>query len=210
MVPEGIYADIINQAEYHSYVSENRSSYFWDDLISHHTKCYFDSTLIEGSSKTVAENEAVLKILAQESRVHRRLLANAYLNLMAKAPRDEITSRTVTIGDDKIYVFQVNPQMGRDFAEYQRMRQNFLHQYCFLTGWRNRGKKLVVGMTTDGGNPSNDGFCIMARAFDEWTPGMVAAGEALYQEMATDVSRSPKSGTMESIHTAPWEDDTFI
>lgn len=205
IVAEGIYADILSRADYQGYVSENQSSYFWDYLIANHTQAVFDGTLVEGSVKTVAENEVLLRILALEPRVSRRLLADAYLDLMATAPRGEITSRTVDLGNGTVYVFQVNPKLDRGYAEYRRERQEYLHQYCILAGWRNRDKKRVVGMVTDGAHPLKDGYDVMALEFDAWPPDMVAMGEELNREMAKDVSKPLKHRPLNAKHLIAWQ-----
>jgi len=205
VVAEGIYADILGRTDYRGYITENQSSYFWDYLIANHTQAVFDGTLTKGSVKTVAENEAILRILAQEPRVHRRMLADAYLDLIAKAPRGEITSRTADLGGDTIYVFQVNPKLGRDYTEYRRERQEFIQQYCFLAGWRDQGKKRVVGMVTDGAHPMKDGYDIIAIEIDAWSPDMLKAGAELNREMAKDVSRPMNSKRLNAKHPTAWE-----
>lgn len=210
IVAEGIYADILRRADYRAYVAENQSSYFWDYLITNHTQAVFNGTLVEGSAKTIVENEVVLRILAQEPRVRRRLFADAYLDLMATASQGEITSRTVDLGGDTLYVFQVNPRLDREYAVYRRERQEYLHAYCILAGWRNQKKNRVVGMVTAGGHPMRDGYDVVAIEFYAWPPDMVAMGEELNREMVKDVSKPLKRRKLDAKHLTAWEPDGCV
>lgn len=186
-IDDGIYEDILKRKDYLGYTSENQSSYFWDWLIEYHTHCVFNGTLVKGSVVTVAENEELLRILASESRVRRRVLSDAYLDLIASAPRNQISSRTLKIPGDTLYVFQVHPRSDSDEKDYRKYRQEYLHQYCLLTAWRNRDKCQIVGLVTDGPHPMKDGYDIIKLELGEWTPDMVKMGEELERDMANDV-----------------------
>ncbi len=204
----GIYADILQRPDYQAYVRENQSSYFWDYLIANHCEGVLSGKLIPGSVRSIAGNEAMLRILASESRVNRRFLADAYLDLMANGPRGEVTSRTVVWPPETVYVFQVHPRVKREYALYRRERQEYLHRYCFLTGWRNQGQKRVVGLATDGAHPLADGYDLAILEFEKWTPEMIAAGARLNQEMAVDVSRPLTLRQMDPRFVTGWVGST--
>ena len=84
----------------------------------------------------------------------------------------------------------------------------YLHRYCFLTGWRNQGQKRVVGLATDGAHPLADGYDLAILEFEKWTPEMIAAGARLNQEMAVDVSRPLTLRQMDPRFVTGWVGST--
>lgn len=203
-VAEGLYGDILSKPDYLEYLRRNSSSYFWDELIDRHTTCALDGTLVEGSVKTIAENEAILRILAAEPRVYRRLLADAYLDLIAKAPKFEITSRTIKTKGSPVYVFQVHPRCGRAEAEYREDRQAHLHAVLYLTAWRNQKNKRFVGIVTDGGPPRTSGYEVMVIEADPWTPETLAIGAKLSRELMHGLSRRSSHQKVRTEFLRPW------
>lgn len=206
IVAEGIYADILQREDYQSYVEENRISYFWDYLIVNHISCVLRGTLVAGSAGTFTENEEILRFLASEPRVRRRMLASAFLDLIQQARQrgDEISSRAVRLSGDTMYVFQVTPRGGRAEPERRAERQEFLHQYCFLTAWRHQDIKRVVGICTEGRDPQTDGYDVLFIETEEWSPEMVAAGAELEREMAADVSRELTKRKLKAEFATGW------
>ena len=202
-VQSGIYSALRSLPSYYNYIKENASSYFWDGLIANHTTATLNGLLVDGSDTTISENERLLRILASESRVSRRLLANAFIDLIRTSPREEIRSRVVDGNDNKLYVFQVHPQASRDYATYRRERQTYLINYCFLTGFRNQHKRQVVGIVTDG-LQSDDGFDVFAADFDEWTPGMIADSMEIERELSTFVTMPMTMKHMPGKHLSAW------
>jgi hypothetical protein len=184
-VTKGIYADIVQRGDYRGYVEQNKVSYFWDFLIANHALCVVEGTLFEGSPVTVMENEAILRMLAVEPRVRRRMLAKAFLQLIDKNPRKGISSRSVRLAGDTMYVFQISP-FSRD-VQSRKQRQEFLLQYCFLTAWRNQDVKRIVGICTEGTDPRTDGYDVAFTEVDEWTSDLLAMGADLNREMSKDV-----------------------
>lgn len=202
---DGVYSNVLARPDYQNYVSANRISYFWDYLIDSHTRAVLEGTLVDGSVKTVSANEELLRVLAREPRVKRRLLAEAYLDWIAHAPSGEIGSRIADLGGDTLYVFQVHPESGSDYSDYRKDRQEYLVQYCFLAAWRRRDKKLVIGMVTRGVDPFSDGYDMVIWPIDAWTEEMVAMGDEVRRKMAKNVSRPLRAKKLASENLVPWD-----
>ena len=205
-VAEGVYDDILRRTEYRKYVEANKSSYAWDLLISKHTECVLSGTLVAGSEQSIQRNESILRALASERRVHRRVLIDAFLELIAKASKDCVTSRTVSISTkpETIYVFQVYPRIVPTEAEYRSDRQTALMEYCIITAWRRRESRCVIGISCDGRGFVHDSHDVFMLQHGDWTPELEELAREIHDEHATDVIEPMTVREAPISHYRPW------
>ena len=178
-IGEGIYNNVIQKSQYRNYKKANEISYFWDDLIRYHSACVLRGTLIPGSVMSVRENEEILRLLAGQPRVFRRLLSAAFIDLHQTAPRDRVSSRAVKMCADTVFVFRIDPSSATETAAERKNRLEELLAYCFLTGWRNRDVQNIVGICNNGGPIGNTGFDVVALQVLAWTDEGIEAGQRL-------------------------------
>ncbi len=190
MIAEGIYDDIKSKESYRKYSDANKSSYLWDYLIEHFTACAIKGDLFPGSVLSIRENEELLRFFAAKSRVHRRLLADALIDLYATCSRDRVSSRVARLPStsETAFVFQCAPESQDWGDDYRKGRQQFLMSYCILTGYRNQDVKHVVGLTSLGENPGVDSFDMCAFFFEKWDKEAIRMGKRLEKEMLKDVT----------------------
>lgn len=73
---------------------ENKVSQFWDGLIEYINEHYLNETLEFGNDHTMSEHERLVRILAGETRFHRRVLSKAILQRAEFAKKQAISDLT--------------------------------------------------------------------------------------------------------------------
>jgi hypothetical protein len=137
----------------------NRISYFWDDLIERFIKHFRDKTYYANTAANLADHEKLLRILARENRTKRRMLAEAFFELISKTPPDLKASRIIKpLEDDNgtYYVFLLVPEIsGAPYEKYREVRQKMLEIHCEILKLEHPDAKDVVGLATESGRRSN-------------------------------------------------------
>jgi hypothetical protein len=82
MIMKGYWEDLINHPQYKAKKKADEISYAWDDLIEHFIK-HRDYT-VGRFPNSLTDVEAVLRVLASESRLYRRVLSKQLLEVMSK------------------------------------------------------------------------------------------------------------------------------
>jgi hypothetical protein len=130
---EGYWKKLNASARYRSRARANEISYIWDDLIE-----YQASHVIHGSSELMMSTEThgteedVLRVMASESRLARRLLGESIHLARTKASKKIRVTRCVASGVKKrVYAMVALPYLSEQtHADYREYRQYFLHVYC--------------------------------------------------------------------------------
>lgn len=130
---EGSWTKLTASAGYRARAKANKMSYLWDDLIE-----YQASHMIHGSSEltmaapTKGSEEDVLRVMASENRLKRRMLGESihYLRLRS----NEKLRSTRCIADShrrRVYAMLALPySSGQGHNEYRTYRQYLLSVYC--------------------------------------------------------------------------------
>lgn len=201
IIGEGLYARVLRERSYRSYVDANVVSYFWDEMIRHHSACVVNGTLAPGSVRGIQANEEILRLLAAQPRRHRRILSMAYLEFYQK-DRVGITSRTCKGFGDVMFVFRICP---RHYGLSRAKRQQDLLNYCFLTAWRNRDVKKVVGICSSGGPLENHGYDVTALEVLDWNDEAIEIGSQLEESFRRVRSVPPRSTRWNNRQPRPWD-----
>jgi hypothetical protein len=133
------------------------NSYLWDQLIEHQTSHIQKSTAqvlsrFENASSDVHAHEEVLRAMAQEGRIGRKVLSEALKDVMTRSFAEDRFSKTMVLPSrpGRAYVLMV---LRRDRAaseeEYRAIRRSSLVGYCRAARLRVSGIHEVVGIATE-------------------------------------------------------------
>lgn len=139
-------------ASYRSREKANEVSYIWDDLIE-----YQASHVIHGSSDLImsAESEgteeAVLRVMASESRLARRLLGESIHLARTRASNRLRASRCVANGAKRrVYALIALPHLPeQSHDDYREYRQYLLYIYCKGAVLQFPGAEEVLGIALE-------------------------------------------------------------
>ena len=130
---DGNWSKLKDSAEYRARVEANKLSYLWDDLIE-----YQASHIMCGSSDFFAvaapkgSEETVLRAMASEKRLKRRILGESIHFLRSKA--NDLLRSTRSITDNhrrRVYAMLALPYLPEQpHHEYRNYRQHLLYIYC--------------------------------------------------------------------------------
>ncbi len=141
---------------------------FWEYLIENHTRYCVMGELANGSVKTIAENEEILRILARESRHSRQELSSLLFDFLygASAIRDVnvVGSRTVPRAESGVlYIFQRCDRLSNESEADFVVRRN---AHMMARAVKNACDRDWVGSTVvisaRGRSPRGDGVAMMA------------------------------------------------
>ena len=133
--------------------SANEISYLIDALIERVSNSAASRTLIDGNDLPVGDYEKALRTLAAESRLSRRHLAQALVDLLSSASGLGRPSIRCVVPDEKSgtgYCFLVIPcPHNRDYDKYRLSRSTLLTQYCKVMKIRFPDLQHIVGYATE-------------------------------------------------------------
>ena len=144
-----LYKRISQDDRYLAKKSADKISYLIDNLIEHVSRSATDRTLIAGNELPVRDYERALRVLAAESRLTRRHLARALLDLLSSSRTAGHPKSRSVVSSDKSgtgYCFLVCPYpTGRDYEQYRRGRSLLLGDYCTALKSRYPDLQHIVG-----------------------------------------------------------------
>ncbi len=148
-------------SEYIGKKQVDAASYPWDALIQIMSRHVLAGTLASSSAESIADNESMLRILAGESRFHRRILVESLRSRWQDAPVDRLSFRAMRSPshENTHYVFAFVPNLPDLEQDYREYRREILMQYCLVFACRRTDNGTVVGIATEPGE-------VGARTFD--------------------------------------------
>lgn len=162
MLDEHVWTSFLQNPAYQRRLEAQRVSYAWDSLIEFLAEDVLAGRMELGG--TLSENELVLRVMARENRLARRMLATSFLEFIEQAGRREVRARMTPSISGVTYVF-FNPP-----ASYER-RERFAELGCRCFVARNEfpQNKTVVGIGTNI-EPTPQGFAtdLVFLSYPEW------------------------------------------
>lgn len=153
VIPEGDWEHYLKSPQRAQKKAASEASYFWDDLIEHHSNFIRSGEAIvpDLASADPHQHEFVMRAMAEESRLNRRLLADSLLHVI-KNNRGHCLSRIAHSGanPNRAYVFlSVSNRFNEKYDSYRRKRSGLLAKY--LVGSRLRFENITeaIGIATD-------------------------------------------------------------
>lgn len=204
------YTALTNDPRYLAKKEADRVSYAWDALIEQFTKHMLDGTSLvpPGQDYSLSRSEQAFRVMAQEQRVARRNLGEAFLDACRKGKDREIFFRVVVSPEKSpvgtAYFFMTMKYLDRwfhnDYERYRIVRSGYLELYAKALLMRYPGLTQVVGI---GREPPDQGQgvsedCILAEQ-TEWSP----------EERSEIQSRCNEVGIMQSLQGRPYHVDEY-
>ncbi len=159
--PDNIEGVVIEDGSWNAYCNSGAvlrknvadlKSYLWDDLIEHFIVHVTNGALTHSTVDSLSHFEAGVRLMAKESRLGRRILADAWISQLDAASDDQISIRVVTSKDQTstVYVFL---RMPRAFVKanigYAEFRRKYLSSYLFTVPRKFPKAQWIVGIGTD-------------------------------------------------------------
>ena len=163
---------------------ENSISIFWDRLIEYLTEHYLQGTLETGNELEFTEYEEIVRIMASESRFHRRVLSKAILERADRARDAKISTLLPSAHPDVVYTLLIDRgAQGESYSEYRTHRQRELYMRCVAAKAARPLCRFIVGVALDarGIDGGSEDFIYIDTA--HWTDAMLAAADQVREEL---------------------------
>lgn len=148
----------------------NELSQFWDRLIDYINDHYLNETLEFGNEHSMSEHEHLVRLMAGETRFHRRVLSKAILARAEFARKQAISTLLQSDQPDVSYVLYIGRgDQGKDHALYRGERSKELQMRCHAAKAVTPEKRFIVGIAMDarGVKGSSQDFVYLDTA--DWT-----------------------------------------
>lgn len=184
VVQPDLWAQVEADSRFQAGRRENAVSRFWDQLIEYLTEHYLEHTLEVGNELEVTEFEEVARIMASESRFHRRVLSKAILERADRAREAKIGTLMPSERPDVVYTLLIGRgDQGGDHAKYRADRSQELQLRCLAAKAARPNCRYIVGIALDarGVNGSSEDFVY----FDTngWTNEITARAAQIRHEL---------------------------
>ncbi|HEX7028613.1 MAG TPA: hypothetical protein VF268_15330 [Gammaproteobacteria bacterium] len=149
---ESFWQGMVNDQQYKRKKLADRISYAWDRLIEHFVALGGAYDRNFQRSESVADIEIGLRHMAAESRLSRRQLASAFVDLLKTTPSDKRKARVVYSNEfpTNAYVFLVLPKIdGESYDIYRQNRVALLSAYCQVAKLRCEKAQYIIGIATE-------------------------------------------------------------
>lgn len=163
---------------------ENGVSTFWDGLIEYLTGHYLDRTLEFGNELNMTDYERLARIMASESRFHRRILSKVILERAERARDAKIGSLLPSDQPDVVYALLIGRGAPREkYAEYREDRSRELQLRCVAAKAARPECHYVVGIALDarGVGGGSEDFVLLDTA--GWTDEIMAGAARVREEL---------------------------
>lgn len=161
---EGLWEEFLLTPQRHAQLKADEISYLWDHLIEKTTKHALERTQYWSNSGGVRDDEKILRFMAREPRVQRRMLARSLYQLVRDTPKEKFRAARVvkpSRPEEPCYVFLLltHPD-DKTEEDYRLVRRNLLVSYCYAAKMRFPELADIVGFATE------TGFDIESRSED--------------------------------------------
>lgn len=146
-----LWAQVEAQAAFREGRRLNNAHRIWDRLIEVVTQRYVAEELEFGNELTMDDYERGVRVMAGESRFHRRILSQAIEERALRARNVWVPSILPSARVDIFYVLLVGPGAPRDrYEEYRAQRSQELMLRCYAAKAARPAARLIIGIGLDG------------------------------------------------------------
>ena len=157
-IDESWWADFESSEERRAQIEHDQVSYLWDTLIEKFAHHALGGAQYFATEPSVDSAEKVLRFMAAEPRLRRRVLAAELLDAVEITPPDQRRIRLVPrqLRDEPMYVFLVFPWRDDKPGDNNRtVRRNYLEMCLHVAKMKYPSALDVIGIATEsGGNPA--------------------------------------------------------
>lgn len=130
----------------------NSESYAWDQIIDKFNYHAINNSLHFTPEGGILDHEQILRYLAAESRVRRRVIVESIFHLLKTTPVDQRGIRVLTSKDhdSPTYLFLLLPKfIEQDNEKYREVRLSFLYLCCLCVPLVYSEAKDIIGFATE-------------------------------------------------------------
>lgn len=130
------------------------------------------NNLIRQSKDNPLEIEIVLRQMALENRLNRRVLAKSFIDKLNQNTKEAICFRYQFKENDYsvIYVFIIiNQSFNHNYDEYQKLREYLLYEYSMAIKSKYKELKKIVAIGRESLEEENPTYSLFYREFEEWS-----------------------------------------
>jgi len=211
LIPEGHWADYATSPERRAQLKADKVSYFWDALINRFARHALKGTQHYATEPALNSTEIVLRFMASEPRLRRRMLATGLLDAVHNTQSRQRRHRVImpTRPGEPLYFFVMFPWWDEKTEDENReVRRNYV-SYCLrVAKLMNPDVVDFIGIATESGEPSRgrteDAVYLDAR---EWSAEADVDAAELQIELGILVKTSMSKGTYSEYPTVASPDD---
>ena len=171
---EGEWENFKNSQQRKAQIEADRVSYFWDEFIERFNQNALNGTQFYASHSGIEAAEKIMRFLAREPRLRRRLLADGFLEHIHKS-NPTLSSRRYILPSnpgDPYYVLLLLPHpKNLTEEEYRKGRREILEAYCKALKYRIPEAEDIIGIATEpeilNGLSSEDALYMNVRDWSE-------------------------------------------
>jgi hypothetical protein len=179
-----LWAKVEGSSEFRAGRRENEVSVFWDRLIDYITDNYLDENLEFGNDIEMSDYERLVRLMADETRFYRRILAKAILDRADRARETAIGTLLPSSQSDVNYVLFVGRgDQGGNHNEYRQARAAELKARCIAAKAVKPERRWIVGIGLDarGVSGSSEDFVLIDT--EAWTPEALQRAQQMREEL---------------------------
>ena len=171
LIQEGIWNEHKASERYLLKKQENEISYFWDSIIEHFTKEMLSNNLVGQSKDNPLEMEIVLRFMASESRLQRRVLSKSFIDGLKITKGEPSAKRYQKTEEDsnKAYAFILfNQPSDMSYNEYVKLREYMLYEYMMAVKSKEKYLKDIIGLARESFDVSNCTYSLLYLNCSDW------------------------------------------
>ncbi|MBF9222409.1 hypothetical protein [Hymenobacter ruricola] len=197
---KGFWDDFINSPQFQRKREADRVSYSWDKLIEH----VWERTRKKRMKipQEQWQEESILRLLAKESRINRRFLSKAFIEVIKRSMYEQRSVRVIEpIRDDrKAYVFMLLREQDDLSESYYKIRQEMLQAYCLVVKYLFYNQvDYIVGIAAEGGGYDViTTYDFVVRFGGSWEEGEKEQAEYFHQ-----------NGFLQEMRRTHWEEKEY-
>lgn len=154
-ISEGFWESFLKSEAFKKQQEADKISYVWDRLIEKFSYYALTGTQYLVSEPGLQTSERILRLMARETRVRRRMLSKQLIDLLQKTPIDKqmckISGPLKPGTQEATYVFVLVPQENMEEKVYREFRGGVLDAWCHVAKKRIPHAKAIVGIATQPG-----------------------------------------------------------
>ncbi len=178
-IPSNYWEGLQENPQWIEKLKADQISYFWDDLINNISHHATSGTLRDATSAPISDTERILRILARESRLNRRMLSSVFVEAIRTTKEDKLRIRLVrpseiSKNEGLFYVFLLYPkteEYNSNHEKYRETQMEYLYDVCLIARLQFPEAKYILGMSKTSGipnyNKSEDLFYFDCSIWDE-------------------------------------------
>ncbi|MBO0792269.1 MAG: SEC-C domain-containing protein [Ktedonobacteraceae bacterium] len=198
IIADGFWHELQKSDKYKSFTDANKVSYVWDDLIESFNKHILAGNRHYISNLTVIQAEQIMRFLAREPRVRRRVLAQILLEMIEATPpsvRAASILQPSSAGDPYYTVLIFPPSDNSAEREHhQAQSEMLLKVYCAVTKLIKPDAQDIIGISIEKENDGSAHCFIEAMYLDAhiWTEQQQAEAQQAQKDFDL-LANAPKS-----------------